>query len=397
VSKEARGTRYEVQDRIPDLHSSRSSLLVPQSCHVRYFVTGILFPALFFLHCSFDPFRTTFDDTEDAVMYEAAEKTSALASIDTLTIMAWNIKFAGGRIDFFFDCYGDRTLMTKDEVTDNLDGLVRKINQVNPDILLLEEADIESKRCAYVDNIQYILDHTKLNYGAYASQWKADYVPSDGIGRINSGNVILSKWKLSDAERIALPLQSEQDALTRYFYLRRNILTARAAVPGQANFRVICIHADAYSQDGTKKKHIDRFKAEIDRFDAAGALVVAGGDLNSLPPGSTMLKDFPDSKCVSEDFQADDFSEETEWLVPLYTAYAEAIPLAVYQADQASYFSHTTDKDGFWNRRLDYIFTNNDSGFVTGAGMVHQDIGHGGMETMPLSDHAPITVRIVLP
>jgi hypothetical protein len=107
--------------------------------------------ALFHLSC--DPFRTTFDDLEDAVLYEATTITAPPDSVGTLKIMTWNIKFAGGRIDFFYDCYGDRTLMTEDEVVHNLEGLAAKINQYDPDIVLLQEVDVESKRCAYVDNL----------------------------------------------------------------------------------------------------------------------------------------------------------------------------------------------------------------------------------------------------
>jgi endonuclease/exonuclease/phosphatase family metal-dependent hydrolase len=71
------------------------------------------------------------------------------------------------------------------------------------------------------------------------------------------------------------------------------------------------------------------------------------------------------------------------------------VPLDVYQADNASYFSHTVDGRGFWNRKLDYIFTN--ASIVEGSGLVHQDTAHGGMETMPLSDHAPVSAEIELP
>ena len=28
--------------------------------------------------------------------------------------MNYNVKFGGGRIDFFFDCFGDRVLMSKE-------------------------------------------------------------------------------------------------------------------------------------------------------------------------------------------------------------------------------------------------------------------------------------------
>ena len=64
-------------------------------------------------------------------------------------------------------------------------------------------------------------------------------------------------------------------------------------------------------------------------------------------------------------------------------------------ANNAAYFSHTTDQDGFWNRKLDYIFSNGQ--IVPGSGLVHQDEAHGGMATMPLSDHAPVSVELELP
>jgi endonuclease/exonuclease/phosphatase family metal-dependent hydrolase len=79
----------------------------------------------------------------------------------------------------------------------------------------------------------------------------------------------------------------------------------------------------------------------------------------------------------------------------LYAKYTPEIPLEDYQADNARYFSHTTDKNGFWNRKLDYVFTNGE--VVRDSGLVHQDTAQGGMETMPLSDHAPVSVEIEVP
>ena len=339
-----------------------------------------------------DPFHVTFDDAEPAVHYEAATYTEPPEIGDELLVMNWNTKFAGGRIDFFFDCIGDRVLMDEDEVEAHLAGLARKINQVDPDVVLLQEVDVDSKRVAFVDMMRYLVDHTEMNYGVYASQWKADYVPSDGLGRIDSGNAILSRWPLEEATRVALPLIDEQDALTRYFWLRRNMLKARVALPGREDVWIVNIHTAAYSADGTKKEQIDLFKAELDELAATGATVVGGGDLNTLPPNTEKLNGFPDSFCEGE-FDADDYSSEVGWLDALYTDYEEAIPLEDYAADNARYFTHTVDGRGFWSRRLDYLFTN--ASFE--EGLVHQSEALGGMETMPLSDHAPLTATLRLP
>jgi hypothetical protein len=52
--------------------------------------------------------------------------------------------------------------MSREEVLGHLAGLARRINQVNPDILLLQEIDILSKRTAYVDMVQWLLDRAQL-------------------------------------------------------------------------------------------------------------------------------------------------------------------------------------------------------------------------------------------
>ncbi len=292
------------------------------------FVFIFLFLILLLIN-SCDFFNSNFDNTENALKYESYQKTSTPFPTKSIKIMTWNIKFGGGRIDFFFDCYDDRTLMKKSEVISNLQMLAEKINQVDPDILFLQEADISSKRSAYVDQVQWILNNTNLNYGAYASQWKADYVPSDGIGRINSGNAVLSKWKIDKAVRIALPLIGNQDALTQYFYLRRNILKMKIDVGQSVPLYFVNTHTSAYSDDGTKKKQLDRIKDELESLNSDGFLFVAGGDFNTLPPGTQKIKDFDDSVC-EEEFEADDYSSETDWLFDFYNDYQSAIPYDVY-------------------------------------------------------------------
>ncbi|WP_158542462.1 endonuclease/exonuclease/phosphatase family protein [Lujinxingia litoralis] len=341
-----------------------------------------------------DPFNATFDDVEDARYYEAAELVAPGERGPELVVMDWNVKFGGARIDFWFDCHGERVIMDEEEVLENLEGLAMKIRQVDPDILLVQEIDIDSKRVAYIDQVQWLLDHSDLNYAVFASQWRAHHVPTDGIGRVNMGNAILSKYPIRDAQRIAMPQISTNDALTNYFYLKRHILTSVVEVPDYGDLHVLNVHTDAFAQDGTKEVQIDLFKDELDRIDRAGGVFVAGGDLNTLPPGSVKQNDFPDSICVSEDFQADDFRQETDALSELYAAYTPAIALADYQADNAPYFTHSTQGGTFWNRKLDYLFTNGT--FVAGSGLTHQDAASGGVDTMELSDHAPITVRFAL-
>lgn len=332
------------------------------------------------LSAACDPFQTKLGS--EVSMYESTEK-QEFNFPDTLKVMTWNIKFGGGRIDFFFDCHGDRIIMEKSEVIDNMQLLSDKIKEVNPDILFIQEADVNAKRSAFVDQVQFLLDSTNMNYGVYASQWKAKHIPSDGIGKMNSGNAILSKWKLTDAKRIPLPLIESQNFVVRYFYLKRNLLEVKLEQAGKS-IQLLTTHASAYAQDDTKKKQLEIIKSHVDSINNEGKQFILGGDFNSLPPHSIQTNKFDDSVCVDGDFEADDYSAETDWMNPFYKDYQAAINLEDFKSDNSQHFTHTTDKNGSWNRKLDYLFTN--VGFTPNSGKtLHQ--------WMQVSDHAPIIVE----
>ena len=342
----------------------------------------------------FDPFHTCFDDLEQARYYQSKYVDEPKPVGDGLCVMTWNIKFAGGRIDFWFDGHGDRVIMSRDEVLQHLSGIAAKIDQVDPDVLLLQEVDVDSKRVAFIDQMQWLLDHTGLNYGAYASQWRADMVPAHGLGRVDMGIAVMSKYPVRDAVRIALPQMTTQDGVTRYFYLKRALLTTRVDLPDAAPIDVVNVHTEAFSTDGTKRRQLELFRAELDRIDRAGGLFVAGGDLNALPPRSTRRHGFSDVAEGPDHFDASDYRHEKGWLAPLYEVYEPAVDLEDYDRDNGPHFTHSTSAEVFWSRKLDYLFTNGH--FIDGSTMTHQDASRGGMETMLLSDHAPVSARLEL-
>lgn len=344
--------------------------------------------------CACDLFHTGFDNIEDARLYTANQASSQDPPTGAITVMNWNIKFAGARVDFFFDCHGQEVLMDSATVYQNLQGLSDAINAVNPDILLAQEVDIKSKRSAYIDQVQWILDHTELNYAAYASQWKADYIPSGGIGRVDSGNVIFSRWPITRATRIALPQIDAQDGFTRYFYLKRNILHTRIQPSGRASVNVLNTHTSAYSVDDTAYRQIQIFQQQLQTLQDRGEIFIAGGDLNTIPPGSTQVSGFSDNVC-EDDFLADDFSSKTSWTQGLYDQFIPAVSLTDYISDNTPYFTHSISGSVFWNRKLDYLFSN--SPWQTGTTITYQNLSQGGIDSMSLSDHAPISSQWAWP
>ena len=351
-------------------------------------------PCLFIFIISCDPLVTEFSSDEPPKEYTAKNLVSA-PNKDTLNVVTWNIRFGIGRANWFGDSCGDLVLFDNETIIDGLELLAQKITEMDADILLLQEVDTDSKRSAYIDQVQWLLDHTSMNYGVYASMWEVQFVPSDGLGRVNTGNAILSKWPLSEAERIQLSLRGDQDALTKAFYVRRNVLKAVVNYPGNP-FWAVDIHASAFSNDDTKQKQFLEFKDVLDEINSKGELFVAGGDLNELPPGATKNNYCEEDRCpdeLPEDDEGCDFSNETTWINPLYDTYVPSVSLVDYQQNEQLYFTHASTHDindelYQWNRKLDYLFTN--TAWVPRSEITHQ-------EAQLESDHVAVSAKWVVP
>lgn len=339
-----------------------------------------------------------------AHVYEAKHK-SHTEPTNRPKVTTWNIRFGSKRFPFFGDSCGDDVIMQKKDVESNLSEIASAIKELDPDIILLQEVDIYSKRSGYINQIQYLLDNTDMNYGCYASIWEADFIPTNGFGKINMGNAVLSKYGLKDAERIGLSLRTDQSALVKYFYLRRNILKVK--IPDLGLYAVN-IHATAFATDSTKQKHINKYLEVLSGISDGGYTFVTGGDLNSLPPGASEY-DFCDfDGCDSESFHIVDeegellhkegsyfnnFTGETEILEPLYQRYVSAV--GVSTMNSPDHFTHApSTSEERWgikhDRKLDYLFTNLTSGWDPDSAKTHQELWR-------LSDHTPVSGILNMP
>ena len=344
-----------------------------------------------------EPLATEFKDVENATMYTSSKIKEAPHPDSSIMVMTWNIRFGIGRSSWFGDACGNNTVFGKEEVMPHLEAIVDQIDSVQPDILFLQECDVDSRRTSYINELQYILDHTYFNYAAYVPEWKSEFIPSDGLGRMNMGLVILSPWPITDAQRINLATRGDQAGIVNYFYLHSCILTGKIHIQGFREFSLLNIHASAFATDDTKHKHFEEFRAELDKRDAAGEYFVAGGDFNTLPPGSDSTDFCMEDKCPGESFHqpGDDpqhkagsnYTPEQDWLLPIYNNYTCAVPLSEYQQDQLAHFTHTTRPEHFWDRTLDYLFTNY-------RWAPHSDITH--QYALKLSDHAAVSSVFIL-
>jgi endonuclease/exonuclease/phosphatase family metal-dependent hydrolase len=375
-------------------------------------------PLLFILLIGCDPFVTEFSETENAVMYKASNipGDSDVYDDGALKVVTWNIRFGSGRFPFFGDSCGDEVISENSDVKLIMQAIADTLNKIDADIVLLQEVDVSSKRTGYLDQVQYLLENTYLNYGCYASMWKADFIPTDGIGKINTGNAILSRYEITEAERVELRLRTDQDDLIQYFYLRRNILKAKIPSLAQSgkDFFAVDIHATAFATDDTKQQHLIKYSEVLSEIANNNGVFVSGGDLNSVPPNSTVdfcmldkcdSEKYVDSEGSESEYHSidssagphkegaffDNFEGEPDILQPLYNNYSAAISHADGSTLDSSNYTHapSTSYERHrikYDRKLDYLFTN--GSWEDGSGYTHQ-------EAWALSDHMPVSAIFI--
>lgn len=362
----------------------------------RWFLLGW---ALFLGSC--EPFADPIEpDRVEVPVFERASKIAPDAAPTRLKVMTWNVKYGACRIDFWFDGWGDRTQMSTQEVRGNLDAIERLIREVDPDILFTNEIEVNSRRSAYVDMVQHLLDHTSLNYGAYFQAWNSRYIASEGVGRMDMGVGIFSKYPITFAERIRQEDQTDLDVLHEIFYLHTVVGRAHVNLGGR-EIAAFVTHVSAYDTDGTKQRqlvHLQQIVAE------EKLPFVLGGDFNELPPTAVKTSDFADEH---PDLKGTEFEQPPytpQAMQPFFDKYKPAITLAqigTTEESQSKFYSHSIrgpNHGGFWTRQLDHLFVNAGD-WVPGTTDVLQSPGRLGIKSDPnwLSDHAPVAGTWELP
>ena len=338
------------------------------------------------------PIATSWPERMEFEVLSAEAVTEAPTDPAQLRVMTWNLKFGAGRIDFFFDGWGDRVHMSEAETLANMEAIADLLDEQQPDVLLAQEVDRASARSAYVDQAQWLLDETHFNYAAWVPIWEVSYIPESGLGAMEMGQLVYSRWPIVSNVRVDLPQSEASSDLVNLFWLRRAIQIVEIDIEGRP-LTVLNNHPAAYALDGTKQKHLARIVAESLAVDSD---IVVGGDLNVIPPYSKITDDFADNAAsdtrgVSEVYYTE---EEMASLWPLYLNYDPVVDLDAYaEADedgQALHFTHSITQTVLWTQKLDYLF--GDETWTSGGTL--QAPGQGepatSLDPMLLSDHAPV-------
>ena len=211
-----------------------------------------------------------------------------------LTILNWNVGYGGlgAESDFFMD--GGKGVRAADQRTTEkyLTGMRDAIDEIAPDLILLQEVDENSTRT-------YGIDETAVFFGAaasatYAKNFSVPFVPYPlpPIGRVESGLYTLSNYTIEAAERQSLPCPFSWPV--RIVNLKRCLLVNYLPIQGSDKKLVLIdLHLEAYDNGEGRIAQTRQLASFIRSEYEKGNYVIAGGDFNQIFPGG--LEAYPNT------------------------------------------------------------------------------------------------------
>lgn len=212
---------------------------------------------------------------------------------DEFTLLSWNLGYCalGKESEFFMDGGKEVRPDSEDVIHKNYDGILDVIQREDPDFLLLQEVDSDSKRSYNMDQVSALrsaLDRPS----AYALNFKCNYVPYPlpTIGKVTSGILTFSRYRVSEATRISLPCPFSWPVSVAN--LKRCMLVTRIPLQDREGELVLVnFHLEAYDDGEGKKQQTEQLLKFLNEEYEKGNYVVAGGDWNQVFPGT--LEIFP--------------------------------------------------------------------------------------------------------
>jgi endonuclease/exonuclease/phosphatase family metal-dependent hydrolase len=210
------------------------------------------------------------------------------ARFQPIELIIWNIGYAslGAKEDFFMD--GGKGVRPSEAgiVEENVRAIQSYFSTVAPDIVFIQEIDVNSKRSYGINQVEYFSKAWKGS-SAFALNFNCPFVPVpffDFIGKVESGILILNSFGTSSAERISLP--SPFSWPERIAQLKRCLLVQRIPIKDNgAELVLVNLHLEAYDSGGAGRIAQTRVLAEFLKAEyEKGNYCVAGGDFNQVFP-----------------------------------------------------------------------------------------------------------------
>ena len=319
-------------------------------------------------------------DLEDVkVKGEATQKIDATQDIKMMT---WNVGY--GALDEKQDCYwdGGKGVMgeSKEVVENNIAAISSKIKEIDPDVFFIQEADLDSRRSFYVNELAYFQENYPADKydNTYACNFKAGVVPLplyNMTGKVEACIASFSKYQVSAAQRVQLPIPFKWPV--SLFNLKRCLLVNRTPIEGSDKELVtINLHLEAYDDGEGKAKQLKKLMDIMEEEYGKGNYVIAGGDFNQTFSTVDLSK----------------YPKLNDWVCPVIEA--ENYPNFSFNMDESTPTCRSLYKTYYDSDKENHQYYMID-GFITSNNITVKQI-----ETIDLdfknTDHNPVVMSIGL-
>ena len=308
--------------------------------------------------------------------------TQKVDKTETLDLLTWN--FGYGALDEKADFYMDGGQMvtgeSKETVIHNVETLSNKIKELDPDIFLLQEVDIRSKRSFRVNELEMLKETFDNDHyeQSMAENFKAGFIPvplGNALGKVESGIATFAKYDITSSKRVQLPIPFSWPI--KLLNLKRCLLVSYIPINGSdKNVVLINLHLEAYDDGDGKAKQLaqlmDLMQEELDK----GNYVIAGGDFNQT--------------FSTTDYQK--YPKTSDWVCPVIDA--SGYPSFQFKMDDNVPTCRSLNKPYYNSDKATHQYWMID-GFI-----VSNNIKVNHLETLDLgfknTDHNPVSMNISL-
>jgi len=207
-------------------------------------------------------------------------------------VLTWNIGYAGldETQDFFMDGGKNVQPESKELILRNLGAIRELITDADCEVILLQEADLASRRSYYTDQREYLAEFFNGS-SAFAWNFRCVLVPvpfafnlhPEVIGKVSSGLLTLNRFGTTEAFRIRLPSPFSWPA--RLANLKRCLLVSRVPLNDDgAELVIVNLHLEAYDLTGGREAQTRALLDFLYQEYENGNYCIAGGDFNQSFP-----------------------------------------------------------------------------------------------------------------
>ena len=199
-------------------------------------------------------------------------------------VVSYNLGFGAYSADytFFMDGGTESRARSPEAVKENITGAMSEALALQPDLLLLQEVDVDGTRSYHIDEYKMVQDLAEEDVQwVFAQNYDSPYLfwpLTAPHGANRAGQAVMSKFPISSALRRSLPIE---EGVMKLVDLDRCYSVQRIPVSNGRELVLYNLHLSAYTSDGSiAEEQMKMLFADMAEEYAAGNYAIAGGDFN---------------------------------------------------------------------------------------------------------------------